>query len=166
VIWITGLSGAGKTTVANTLRRQLASDHPTVLLDGDALRYALGATQSYEPEDRRNLAYTYARLAHYIAGQGFVVICATISMFHEVRAWNRKNNSKYFEVYLRVPEEELRRRDPKGLYGSAQSGRMVALESGFEEPSSADLVIDNYGLLSAEEATALILGALSQNAPP
>jgi adenylylsulfate kinase len=164
VIWITGLSGAGKTTIANALQRHLATNHPTVLLDGDALRHALGATQSYGPEDRRNLAYTYARLAQYIAGQGFTVVCATISMFHDVRTWNRENNPRYFEIYLRVPEEELKRRDPKGLYAGARSGRMVAFEGGFEEPASADLVIDNHGLMSAEETTALILDALSQHA--
>lgn len=160
VIWITGLSGAGKTTVATGLRDLLA-DHgqQAVLLDGDELRAILGRQSSFSAHERRELAMVYARLAKHLADQGFLVICATISMFHDVRTWNRENNKKYFEVYLRVPDPERLRRDPKGLYreaGSENRAGMVGHKQDFEEPQAPDIVIENHAGVSASDATASI----------
>ena len=135
-------------------RMRVEGIHPC-LLDGDELRAILGRTQSYNDDDRRALALTYARLAKHIADQGFVAICATISMFHEVRDWNRSQNDKYFEVYLRVPAQERVERDPKGLYKKTEierGGTMVGLVEDFEEPRSPDITIDNYGAISTAGA--------------
>ena len=113
VVWITGLSGAGKTTLARALQRALPG---SLLLDGDELREALGASgHGFDAESRRRLALTYARLAGRLARQGATVIVATISLFHDLHAWNRANLPGYVEIFLDVPEDDRRGRDPKGL---------------------------------------------------
>lgn len=164
VIWITGLAGAGKSSVAAALRTKCgASAMPPILLDGDRLREVMGATASYEPAERRALAARYARLCQELARQGFSVICATISMFHEIHAWNRANMPRYFEVYLRVPRDELTRRNQKGLYmktTQAPSGPVAGLDYAVEEPLTPDLIIDNFGGTTAQVAADAIYSAL------
>ncbi len=81
VIWLTGLSGAGKTTIAHELlKRAVAAGKSPILLDGDELRWALGATSKFDPDARRELGLTYARLCRLLSIQGHAVICATISL--------------------------------------------------------------------------------------
>lgn len=114
VIWITGLSGSGKTTLGKALQAALPD---SLLLDGDELRAALGAEgKSFDAAGRLELAKTYARLARLLASQGKTVIVATISLFHELHAWNRENLPGYVEIFIDAPEEVRRARDPKGLY--------------------------------------------------
>lgn len=156
VIWITGLSGAGKTTLARALLEQLPG---AILLDGDELREALGAAQSgFDADSRKQLALTYARMARLLARQGFTVIVATISLFHEVHAWNREHLPGYLEVFLDVPEEERRKRDPKGLYAAEQAGRVTAMAGGetrVELPLNPHIRLD--GTQSVEEAVQRVL---------
>ena len=156
VIWITGLSGAGKTTVGSHLADRFRSrDLRFVALDGDKLRAALGAEAQHGIDDRLRLALTYGALCRRLATGGAHVICATISMFHEVQAWNRANIPGYVEVYLRVPVDVVRRRDPRGLYRENACGRgvpLVGIDIPAEAPIAPDLVIDNFGSCSAEAA--------------
>ena len=150
VIWITGLSGAGKSTVAAGVAKELRADGaPVVLLDGDELRavFAAGDVDAghHRSNARQALAHQYARLAHLISNQGFTVVIATISLFREVHAWNRANIGNYFEVYLKVPIEELRRRDPKGIYRRFDEGHLtdvVGLDLPADEPEAADVVVE------------------------
>lgn len=161
VIWITGLSGAGKTTLARALLRELPG---AVLLDGDELREVLGAADSgFDPASRRKLALTYARLAGLLARQGLAVIVATISLFHEVHAWNRRNLPGYLEVFLDVPHEVCRRRDAKGLYAArdaGQAGSMVGSGAAAEFPLSPHLVLNER--ISVAEAVQAILACPRQ----
>lgn len=156
VYWITGLAAAGKTTVATGLCDRLrAAGRPAVLIDGDRMRAILGAQDAFAPEDRLRLAMTYARLCRELAGQGIDVVCATISMFHAVRDWNRAEIAHYHEIYLRVPAEVLSHRDPKGLYARHRQGlqaQVVGQDLAPELPRAPDLTIDNDGAVTPEDA--------------
>ncbi len=160
VFWITGLSGAGKTTVGEKLTERLrAAGRAVVFLDGDALRPAIAEDLGHPVGERRRSATRNSRLCRLLSNQGVDVVCATISMFHEVQRWNRENIPGYFEIYLRVPMEEAERRDAKGLYARARRGeaaQVVGIDIAAEEPESPDLVVDNYGVRDATAAVDLI----------
>jgi len=161
VIWITGLSGAGKSTLARELTKCLLKKRSdVVLLDGDELREVFGAVASnalnHGREGRLALAMQYAHLCRVIASQGIAVVIATISLFKEVHKWNRKNLPGYFEVYLKVPVEELRRRDPKGIYRRFDSGELsnvAGLDLLIDEPEDADFEINFDPFRSVESFT-------------
>jgi adenylylsulfate kinase len=150
VYWITGLSGAGKTTLAVRLVELLrARGLQVVFLDGDELREVFGAAaanqQNHGREGRLALAMQYAHLCRVIAAQGLTVVISTISLFREVHAWNRAQLPGYFEIYLKVPEEELRRRDPKGIYRRYDAGEIsnvAGLDLVVDEPESPDWVAE------------------------
>jgi glutamine kinase len=173
VYWITGLSGAGKTTVGKELWRRLrAVGRAAVLLDGDIVREVIAEDLGHTTASRRKSAMRNARLCRLLCGQGIDVICPTISLFHEVHRWNRANIPGYCEIYLRVPMEELRRRDPKGIYAAAHRGELrdvVGLDLPAELPESPDLVLDNFGALDGAAAADRILaefGGFQAAGPP
>ncbi|MFJ9742827.1 adenylyl-sulfate kinase [Streptomyces sp. NPDC101166] len=162
VVWLTGLSGAGKSTVGARLRDLLLQRGVRpVVLDGDRIRAALPGEFGHTPPERRALAAGYGRLAREFAEQGHTVLCSTISLFHDVHRWNRAHLPGYVEVWLRVPEDELRRRDPKGLYLRA-SGDLAGVGQAVEFPSSPDLVIDNSVGTTPDRAAATVLHTLQR----
>lgn len=121
--WITGFSGAGKTTLCRRYVDYLRAHERTVgMLDGDELRANMGAVDGHARKGRLALAKRYGQLCGLIASQGVDVAIATISMFHEVHAWNRQHLPGYVEIFIDVPFEELIRRDAKGIYGGAEKG--------------------------------------------
>jgi cytidine diphosphoramidate kinase len=125
VIWITGLARVGKTTTANALVQAMTSSGiRPIFLDGDVLR-SFFSIHDYDSDTRRRLAFGYAHLAHEISSQGFCVIVATISMFHDVQAWNRAHITGYFEVLLEAPIEELSKRPGGELYFDAADSPVV-----------------------------------------
>lgn len=162
VLWITGLSGAGKSTLARALCARLPQ---SILLDGDALRSVLGATTSaFDRAGRLGLAQTYARLCGLLAEQGYTVVIATISLFHEIHAWNRENLPGYVEIFLDVPEDVRRKRDPKGLYAAEQAGtvrQMAGAETPVDFPIAPDLVLPT-GELPLEACVEAVLAYLRQ----
>ena len=150
VIWITGLSGAGKTTLANELIKSLKKrDLRPILLDGDILRKLLKVPHkpkdSHTRESRIELALKYAQMCRLLSSQGFTVVIATISMFDEVYAWNRANLPRFFEIYLKVPIKELRSRDPKNIYQRHTDGdlrNVAGLDLVVDQPYESHLTLD------------------------
>lgn len=156
VFWFTGLAGAGKSTLATLFYQELNSYHPTLLLDGDTLREVLGAQHAYSIEERRSLAFQYARLCQMLVKQNVHVIFATISMFDEVRAWNRKSIENYCEIYVRAPMSVLKQRNQKELYSNKSPNEVIGLDLCFEEPKNPDLILDNDGKMTPNEQIVII----------
>ena len=150
VIWITGLSGAGKTTLASELKlRLLKNDFCPILLDGDLLRKIFKTDtvdeHSFSRNSRINLGLKYGLLCKALSTQGFIVIIATISMFDEIYAWNRENLENYLEIYLKVPLDELHLRDKKKMYQRYKDGMLsnvAGLDLTVDEPLSSDITYD------------------------
>lgn len=160
VYWITGLSGAGKTTIGNLLYRKLKEKKKNVVfLDGDILREIFGGDLGYSVEDRKKSAMRNSRICKALSDQGINVVCATISMFDECRNWNRINIKSYKEIYIKVPIEILIKRNQKGLYSKALNGEIenvMGIDIEFEEPKNPDLVILNDGSVEPQGLVDLI----------
>ena len=151
VYWLTGLSGAGKTTIGRLWAQELRErGEPAILLDGDEMRAVFGAGLGFGSADRRKLAESYGRLCALLSGQGATVVCCTISMFHSVRAWNRANIPGYYEVYIKASMDTLRHRDQKGLY-SREAEDVAGVGLRVELPEAPDLVLENDGAWTPEE---------------
>lgn len=147
VIWIIGLSGTGKTTLANLVVdriRQLKGK--VVLLDGDLIRELFGNDVDHSVEGRKRNAQRLSVLSKYLADQDINVVAAVLSIFPEWRRWNRENINDYSEVYLKTSMENLIKRDTKDLYAKALKGEIVnvvGVDIPFPEPENPELVIDN-----------------------
>lgn len=154
VIWLIGLSGAGKTTLGTAMARKWRERSPgTVLIDGDAMRRVFrhdDGERPYTPDGRRENAQRITALCEWLDGQSINVVCCILSIFPELRAQNRTRFSRYYEVYLRASMDVLMQRDGKSLYGPAQRGErrnVVGVDIDFPEPNDADLVVDTDGPL-------------------
>lgn len=158
VYWLTGLSGAGKTTLGRLWYGELRRRGAAVFLDGDELRQVFGDDLGFTEADRRKSAMRNARLCALLGGQGLDVVCCTISMFDSVREWNREHIPGYFEVYVKVSMDTLRRRDQKGLYSGA-GGNVAGVDFHVEEPKRPDLVLENDGRKTPEEQIAILRAA-------
>lgn len=156
VYWITGLSGAGKTTIGRLIYNELAAVKPNVVfLDGDELREVFGNDLGHSRADRIKSAMRNARLCKMLSEQGIDVVCATISLFHECQQWNRENIPGYIEIFLDVPITTLTERDRKGVYSKESDIVGVHIEP--EKPVQPDIVIINDGSDSADNVVRKIM---------
>jgi cytidine diphosphoramidate kinase len=148
VIWITGLSGAGKTTIAGELTCQLRNEgRPCILLDGDKIRLAIAdPVIGHDPESRLICAMRICRLAKMLEQENILVVVATMSLFPEVFHWNRGNFKNYIEVFVKVDMEILKQRDSKGLYSRAEKGEVsnvAGVHFQIQGPENPDLILEN-----------------------
>ena len=161
--WVTGLSGAGKTTVGTMLYNYLKQKKDAVvLLDGDMLR-EVSDNRDYTSEGRERMAYQNMRLFRLLTDQGIDVVSCVIGMREKYRSWNRTHIPNYQEIYLKVSLEELVQRDSKGLYQRAlnKSAKDVyGIDLSFEEPEHPDVVVENEEATRPVDALQAILSAL------
>ncbi len=147
VVWITGLSCAGKTSIGTQVYRLLKAKRPNVVfLDGEDVREIMEEDLGHTIADRKLNAMRISRLCRYLDSQGIDVVCATIAFFHEVQQWNRKHIPEYFEVYVRAPFDILLARDSRGLYRRALAGKIknvVGVDIELPPPVNPDLILDN-----------------------
>ena len=146
VIWVTGLSGAGKTTVCRLLYERLKPAVPElVLLDGDAIRESLSTDLGFDEPDRVRQITRVQRLAKLLSDQQLIVLVAVVYANSDLLEWNRKHNPLYIEVLMDTPLAVVQRRDPKGLYGRVARGEthdVVGVDIAWNPPTRPDLVID------------------------
>lgn len=147
IIWLVGLSSAGKTTVGRSLYERLKAERNDLLfLDGDQVREVWGDELGHTVEDRYENGWRFCRLGKLLDDQGLHAVCCILSVFEEHRQWNRDHLSSYFEVYLDVSMDTLRQRDPNDLYARATAGELdnvVGVDILFEEPEDPDLILSN-----------------------
>lgn len=147
-IWLTGLSGSGKSTIANEVECILNNNgYATYLLDGDDLRLGLCKGLSFTPEDRKENLRRAAEVCKMFNDAGVVVFACFISPFREDRQMVRDIVGESFvELYVNVSLETCERRDPKGLYKKARAGEIpnfTGIGAPYEEPLNPELVVDN-----------------------
>lgn len=150
IIWLVGLSGAGKTTIGRSLYQRLKLSNPaTVFVDGDEIRQVFAyehQVQDYSVSGRRASAERMHQICAWLDRQGIDVVCSVISMFPEVTERNRRVYSRFIEVYVDVAVDILAERDNKGLYQAALNGEIVnvvGVDIPYVEPVAPDYVIHN-----------------------
>jgi adenylylsulfate kinase len=162
VLWLYGLSGSGKSTIANEVERVLHGDgRMTVILDGDNLRTGLNANLGFSDEDRTENVRRVAETAKLLAGQGIIVFVSVITPLRRHRAAAKEIvGPDFHEIYVKADFDACADRDPKGLYAKAKEGKIgqfTGKDSGFEEPENPSLVLDTQAR-SVDQCAADLLG--------
>ncbi|MEO1844238.1 MAG: adenylyl-sulfate kinase [Roseibacillus sp.] len=158
VVWLYGLSGSGKSTIANIAERRLhEAGRFTSILDGDNLRAGLNSNLGFSDEDRAENIRRNSEVAKLFASQGIITFVSVITPRRELRALARETiGEDFIEVFVKADYASCAKRDPKGLYAKAQAGKIkqfTGKDSGFEEPEGeAELVLDTDALSAGESA--------------
>jgi bifunctional enzyme CysN/CysC len=166
VIWLTGLSGSGKSTIANILQRKLTTlGAHSFILDGDNVRMGLNKDLSFSEADRVENIRRVGEVAKLMVDAGLIVICSFISPFRADRAMVREllPDGEFLEVHVDTPLDVAEARDVKGLYAKARAGKIknfTGIDSPYEAPEAAEIVV-NTAALSAEAAADAILARIS-----
>jgi adenylylsulfate kinase len=166
VVWFTGLSGSGKSTIASALERALFErQHAAFILDGDNVRHGLNRDLGFSAADRDENIRRLAEVAKLFADSGLICITAFISPFRALRRQAREiiGADRFVEVYLNVPLALCEQRDPKGLYKKARAGAIAeftGIDSPYEPPDTCELTLDT-GAESVEAGVARLLETLA-----
>ncbi|WP_204795494.1 adenylyl-sulfate kinase [Oceanisphaera litoralis] len=165
VLWFTGLSGAGKSTIANLVEKKLhAQGRHTYLLDGDNVRHGLNKDLGFTDADRVENIRRVAEVSKLMVDAGLIVLTAFISPFRAERRMARESlaEGEFIEVFVDTPLNVAEERDVKGLYKKARRGELknfTGIDSAYEQPESPEIRLDTTQL-SAEQAADAVIDAL------
>ena len=162
-LWLTGLSGSGKSTVAMALEKLLLSQgRHAYCLDGDNIRHGLNKNLGFSAEDRAENIRRIGEVTKLFADSGMITINSFISPYRvdrdQARAAHAESEIPFFEIYVACPLEEAEKRDPKGLYKKARAGEIkgfTGIDDPYEEPESAELVLNTHEQTIEESALTL-----------
>lgn len=152
LLWFTGLSGSGKSTIAGAVESKLSERlHHTYLMDGDNVRHGLCGDLGFTEEDRNENIRRVGEVANLMVDAGLIVLTAFISPFKSNREVVRSmlKEGEFIEVHIDTPIEECEKRDPKGLYKKARAGEIkdfTGIDSPYEAPENAEITIENYNI--------------------
>ena len=165
MIWLTGIPGSGKTTLALELKKFYEQKGlPIDILDGDEVRKTLSKDLGFSPEDRKEHNRRVIFVAQILAKNGVTTIVPLISPYRETRDFARKEIPNFVEVWVKASVDECKKRDPKGLYKKAMAGEiknLTGLQAPYEEPQNAELVLDTEKH-NVEESVDLITTTLKK----
>ena len=162
VVWLTGLSGAGKSTIANLVEGWLSLHGcHTYLLDGDNVRHGLNKDLGFTAADRVENIRRVGEVARLCVDAGLIVLCSFISPFRAERAAVRSllDEAEFVEIHVTAPLDVCERRDPKGLYAKSRAGQLpnfTGIDSPYEEPEDPDLILDTTSAPAAELAQRVV----------
>jgi bifunctional enzyme CysN/CysC len=168
VLWLTGFSGAGKSTIANLVEQRLhAAHHHTMLLDGDNVRHGLCRDLGFTEADRVENIRRAGEVAKLMTECGLIVICSFISPYRAEREMVRNLFSigEFIEIFVDTPIEECIRRDPKGLYAKAQAGKIknfTGVDSPYEAPQSPDIHLGTVDQAPEQLAERIVLALVER----
>ncbi len=168
LIWITGLSGAGKTTIGSEVYEIIKKKYLNIVfMDGDIIREILGNDLGHDIEDRKKNAIRISKMCEFLTNQNINVVCSTMSLFKEIHDLNRRNIKKYYEIFIDVSIEELIKRDSKGLYSKALKGEInnvMGVDLPYDKPENPFMIIDNSTLeTSIKEKSLMIIEKVGLN---
>ena len=167
ILWFTGLSGSGKSTIANEVAYKLHSmGKLSYVLDGDNIRHGLNKNLGFSPEDRKENIRRISEVANLLADAGLIAITAFISPYRVDRDLCREliGKGRFIEIYTRASIETCEKRDPKGLYKKARAGEIkdfTGVNAPYEAPNDPELVIDT-DKESVDESVEKVLNKLKE----
>ena len=167
MLWFTGLSGSGKSTIANLVEKKLAArGRHTFLLDGDNVRHGLNRDLGFTEADRIENVRRVGEVARLMTDAGLIVLTAFISPFRAERELVRRMvpEGEFIEIFVDTPLADAEKRDPKGLYAKARAGEIknfTGIDSPYEVPESPEIRIDTMAM-DAEAAANLIVEELDK----
>ena len=158
VVWFTGLSASGKSTIAHTLEKVLFEKGIKVyVFDGDNIRHGLNSDLGFSPKDRRENLRRIAEVSKLFVDAGLIVLACFVSPYRKDREYIKQIIGKkdFVEIYVKCPVEVCEKRDPKGFYKKAKAGIIkgyTGIDAPYEEPENPDLIIESDKLSPEESA--------------
>lgn len=162
LIWFTGLSASGKSTIAHLVERELFDKGvSTYVFDGDNVRHGINSNLGFSREDRKENLRRIAELSKLFVDAGMIVLAAFISPYKKDREYIKKrfDSDNFLEIYVKCSVEECERRDPKGQYKKARAGiikEYTGVSSPYEVPENPDLILDTESISIKESAKKVI----------
>ncbi len=160
VVWLTGLPGSGKTTIARILEKKLRDmGYKVELLDGDEVRKWLSPEAGFTPEDRERHLKRVIYVSKLLARNGVIVLASFVSPYRRIRALAREIIGDFIEVYVKCSLDTVMKRDPKGLYARALRGEikhMTGIDDPYEEPENPEVIADTENSTPEENAEKIL----------